>query len=681
MPKTPLLPHMYFAANPPELPVRGQDDSGMPSSVARASVARVESQGVHLAGVTQDGAALNITLEIIAPGVAHVLVQAETDPRRVTLALPAAHVPVRATVERAEGRLRILSDHICLEVELDPFRVAFSGAQGTFLQQDRDTTIVTDVLAVLPCGFSTVAGQRVAFHDSFVCEPDEHFYGFGEKFTDFDKRGQRLEMWNYDAYGVHSEQAYKNVPFFVSSRGYGVFVDSVRRINFDMAHSNHAAVQIVVPDSALDYYVIAGPDPHDVIRRYADLVSHPILPPKWSFGTWMSSGFKDDSAEQVLARARELRQRQIPCDVLHLDCYWQKYGCWSENLWDRDMFPDPEGLIRQVHGLGFRVCLWINSYIGIESKRFLEGEEKGYFLKTPAGETYVAQLWGSYHPPVAIVDFTNPDAAAWYRETLRVLLRQGIDVFKTDFGEGVPADAVAHNGMSGDELHNLYTLLYNDLVAEITAAETGRAGLVWGRSTYTGGQRHAAQWGGDPNCTYAGLASTLRGGLSMAMVGHAFWSHDMGGFHRQPTPDVYVRWTQMGLFSPMSRWHGMTTRLPWEYGAEAEHIVREATRLRYRLLPYIYTYAAIAAEEGLPFIRPMILEYPNDPLVYGMDLQYHFGREMLVAPIYNAEGRRPVYLPAGQWVDFWTHQVLTGPGSSTSKHRWTCCHSMSGPTR
>ena len=244
---------------------------------------------------------------------------------------------------------------------------------------------------------------------------------------------------------------------------------------------------------------------------------------------------------------------------------------------------------------------------------------------------------------------------------LRVLLRQGVDVFKTDFGEGVPADAVAHNGMSGDELHNLYTLLYNDLVAEVTAAETGHTGLVWGRSTYAGGQRHAAQWGGDPNCTYPGLASTLRGGLSMAMVGHAFWSHDMGGFHRQPTPDLYVRWTQMGLFSPMSRWHGMTTRLPWEYGAEAERIVCEATQLRYRLLPYIYTYAAISAEEGLPLIRPMVLEEPADPLAYHLDLQYYFGREIVVAPIYNAEGRRPVYLPAGEWIDFHTHEVIHGP--------------------
>jgi alpha-D-xyloside xylohydrolase len=661
MTQAPLLPYSFFAANPPRLAHRQAGDAGLPSFVTRAAVMGLEAQGAVLAGTTREGTDLRITLEIIAPGVAHVLVQGEPDLRRVTLALPAAAIQVPVDVESSDAHLRLISDRICLDVELDPFHIAFSGPQGIFLEQDRGTTIVTDTLGVLPCGYSEVDGQRVAFHDSFVSEPDEHYYGFGEKFTDFDKRSQRLEMWNYDAYGVHHEQAYKNVPFYISTRGYGIFVDSVRRVNFDMGQSNHAAVQIVVPDSALDYYVIAGPDPKDIIRRYADLVSHPILPPKWSLGTWMSSGFKDDNADSVLERARELRARHIPCDVLHLDCYWQKYGLWSELLWDRAMFPDPDRLIREVHELGFHVCLWINSYIGTASERFTEGRAKGYFLKNPAGEPYVAQLWGNYHPPVAVVDVTNPEAARWYREMLRVLLRQGIDVFKTDFGEGVAADAVAYNGMTGDELHNLYTLIYNDLVAGVTAEETGRGGLVWGRSTYAGGQRHAAQWGGDPNCTYSALASTLRGGLSMAMCGHAFWSHDMGGFHVQPTPDLYIRWTQMGLFSPMSRWHGITTRLPWAYGPDAERITRNVTGLRYRLMPYIYTQAATAAVEGLPIIRPMVLEHPDDPLTYTLDLQYYFGPDILVAPIYNESGRRPVYLPKGQWIDFHSHELIDGP--------------------
>lgn len=660
--KTPLLPYVAFAAHPPELPLRGPGDDGLPSYVVRAALVAQSGQGVVLSGTTQDGATLRVTLEIVAPGILRVLVEAEeADARRVTLARPEARQAVDVKVLAGEDSINLLSDQVSLEARLEPFHLAFRGPDGViFLEQDNGTTLVTDVLGVLPCGFSIVDGQRAAYHDSFVCEPDEHFYGFGEKFTDFDKRGQRIEMWNCDAYGVHNERAYKNVPFFVSSRGYGVFVDSVRRVNFDMGQSNSAAFSLIVPDSALDYYVIAGPEPKTVIARYAGLVSRPVTPPKWAFGLWMSSGFKDDSAREVLARAQELRAHGVPCDVLHLDCYWQKFGRWSENLWDKDMFPDPEELIRQVHALGFKVCLWINSYIGVESERFSEGKEKGYFLKTATGETYVAPLWNAYHPPVAVVDFTNPEAAAWYRETLRPLLRMGADVFKTDFGEGVPADALAFNGMTGDELHNLYTLLYNDLVAGLTAEETGSQ-LVWGRSTYAGGQRHAAQWGGDPNCSYPALASTLRGGLSMGMCGHAFWSHDIGGFHRQPTPDLFVRWAQFGLFSPLSRAHGMTTRLPWEYGEQALQIFRDYVRLRYQLLPYIYSYATLAAETGLPLLRPMVLQFPDDPLARAIDLQYMFGDELLVAPVYNAAGKRPVYLPAGAWVDYWTHEVMHGP--------------------
>jgi alpha-D-xyloside xylohydrolase len=256
---------------------------------------------------------------------------------------------------------------------------------------------------------------------------------------------------------------------------------------------------------------------------------------------------------------------------------------------------------------------------------------------------------------------TNPEAVAWFKDLLRPLLRMGVDVFKTDFGEGVPAYVIAWNGMNGAELHNLYPLLYNDAVAEVTVEETDHTGLVWGRSTYAGGQRHAAQWGGDPNCTFQALASTLRGGLSMAMCGHAFWSHDIGGFRGQPTPELYVRWAQLGLLSPLSRAHGTTTRLPWEYGEDAERIFRDYVRLRYRLLPYIYTYASIAAETSLPLLRPMVLEFPDDPSTYTMDLQCLFGSEILVAPIYNDQGRRPVYFPAGRWVDFWTHQVIEGP--------------------
>jgi alpha-D-xyloside xylohydrolase len=237
----------------------------------------------------------------------------------------------------------------------------------------------------------------------------------------------------------------------------------------------------------------------------------------------------------------------------------------------------------------------------------------------------------------------------------------GADVFKTDFGEGIPADAVASDGTTGERLHNVYTLIYNDLVAGITAEETDHTGLVWGRSTYAGGQRHAAQWAGDPNCTYQDLASTMRGGLSLSACGHAFWSHDIGGFHGQPTPDLFIRWAQFGLLSPLSRLHGMTTRLPWDFGESALRLFRDMARLRYRLLPYLYSCAIEAAETGQPIMRALALEYPGDPSLAGVDLEYLLGPDLLVAPVYNAEGRRPVVFPPGRWVDVWSNEAIDGP--------------------
>ena len=662
--KPPLLPSVPIPAVPPDLPVRADTDRGGPDYVTTASVVSENARGVTLAGVTLSGKPVAIAVTVAAPGIVRVLLEdAGAGANRTTLARDLSAQPVQVTLEKTPGQISLATDLVRVQVSLDPFHLTFYGPDGrVLLDQNYSDSDVANIPIVLPFGFSEVDGRRVAFHDTFTAGPDEHFYGFGEKFTDFDKRGQRLEMWNYEAHGVHSERAYKNVPFFMSTRGYGVFVDSVSPIQFDMASSNHSTFSLIVPDAALDYYVIVGPELKTVISRYASLVSFPILPPKWAFGLWMSSGFKRDSQDEVLARARDLRAHDIPCDVLHLDCYWQRFGCWSDLQWDGEMFPDPETLLKQIKAEGFKVCLWINPYIGVESPLFEEARAKGYFLKKPDGEAWVGDQWGGYHPPVGVIDVTNPEAAAWFQDLLRKPLRIGADVYKTDFGEGVPADTVAHNGMTGVQLHNLYTLLYNDLVVDVTKEIAGHA-MVWGRSTYAGGQRHAAQWGGDTNCTYQGMASTLRGGLSMGVCGHAFWSHDIGGFHYQPTPELYVRWMQFGAFSPLARAHGMSTRLPWDYGDAALRITREYVRLRYRLLPYIYTYACLAHETSLPILRAMALEFPDDPCTYTMDLQYMFGSELMVAPIFNDEGRRHVYFPAGRWIDYWTHEVITGPGA------------------
>ena len=660
-----LLPRLHFDAGLAELPVRDTSDTGAPEYLRRARVTDRTANGVRLDGETASGASTSIELSVLAPGIARVLLtRPEVKDQHVRLAKPDAGNLGSVTVEAQSGEVSLESALIHVRAQLDPFRLTFHTPDGgLLLGQEIDEHDVRDCMATLPFGYSDVDGLHVAFHESFTAEPDEHFYGFGEKFSDFDKRGQRLRIWMADSYGVHCERAYKNVPFFVSTRGYGILVDGTSAIEFDMAATHHSATSIIVPDSALDYYVIAGPELKDVVARYSDLVGHPILPPKWAFGLWMSSGFKEDSADDVIARARALRDRDVPCDVIHLDCYWQKHGSWSDLQWDLDLFPDPKALLDELHERGFRVCAWMNPYIGIESPLFDQAVEKGYFLKHSDGSDAVYQIWGSHHPKVGIIDITKPSAVHWLRGLLRDVLEAGVDVMKSDFGEAVPRDTIADNGMTGDQLHNLYPLIYNDIVAEITREVTAGPGLVWGRSTYTGGQRHAAQWAGDPNCTFPALASTLRGGLSMAMCGHAFWSHDIGGFHRTPSPELYVRWAQFGLFSPLSRAHGMSSRLPWDFGEEAERIFREYTKHRYRLSPYIYSYATIAHQTGLPVMRPMVLEFPDDPCTHTLDLQYMFGAELLVAPIYNAEGRRPVYLPKGKWIDYWTLEVSEGPAT------------------
>lgn len=664
----PLLPYIDFrSSTPPELPIRGRDDPGGPEYVARAFVAAELPRSVILAGATQSGEPVAISIALLEPGIVRVLLETVPPaPHRIRLAREPSRIGEKtwhSTLSTSVGRATLASDLIRVEIELNPFRISYLRPDGrTLLEQNNsDAYAASGRLAVLPFGFSKVGGRRVAFHDTFNAEPDEHFYGFGEKFTDFDKRGQRLQMWQYNALGVHTERAYKNVPFFISTRGYGLFVDSVTCVHFDMAVSNHSTWSMIVPDSALEYYVIAGPSPKEIIARYASLVGYPTLPPKWAFGLWISTCVQRQSSDSILQRARDLRDRGVPCDVLHLDAYWQREDSWSGLEWDKEMFSDPGAFIQQAKALGFRICLWMNPYLMVGSKRFEEAKARGFLLKTVEGKDFVGRLWGSEsRVPVGIIDVTNPYAATWMKDLLRSLLRAGVDVFKTDFGEGIPVEAKAHNGLTGEQLHNLFPLLYNDLVAEVTREETG-FGLVWARSTYAGGQRHSIQWAGDPKCSYPAMASTLRGGLSIGMCGHAFWSHDIGGYFGRPTTDLYVRWAQFGLFSPISRAHGTETRFPWDYGEEALRVFREYVRLRYRLLPYIYSYAHVAAETSVPLLRAMVLEFPDDPNTYTMDLQYMLGAEMMVAPIYNAEGRRPVYFPRGRWVDFWTRELIEGP--------------------
>jgi len=660
--RPPLVAHENFVADPPDLPVRRPGEGGL-AALARADVVATDSQGVTLKAATSGGETLAVQVGVAGEGVIRVRLSENTDARSqsakaITLVHPGSYPGARVDVDG--GVVRVDAGSAIAEITLDPWHLRFVDPTGrTLLEQNGGEYDISGRLRTLPFGRSWADGAVVAYHETFTARAEERFVGLGEKFTPLDKRGQRALMWNFDAFGSESERSYKNIPLYLSSRGYGLLVDSGMPIEFDICQSTHSCVQIVVPDDLIDYYLLAGPTPAEVLNRYNQLTSRPLLPPKWAFGVWISSGFFVDTQEKVLERARRLRADGIPCDVLHLDCYWQVVGHWSDLRWDSANFPDPDGMLATLTDMGFKVGLWLNPYLSHLSPAFAEAAAAGHLLRRPDGSVYVADVWHGNHPACGIIDFTNPQTVEWYSDLLRSLLARGISVFKTDFAEGVPADAVAFNGMTGVQLHNVYTLLYNDTVSRVTQEVAGH-GMVWARSSYLGGQRHAAQWSGDVNSSYPAMASNLRGGLSHGLAGVPFWSHDVGGFTGTPSPDLYARWAQFGALSPLVRFHGTTSRLPWEFPEHAAAIAVDALRLRYRLMPYIYSVAVDSARTGEPMMRALLLDSPDDPAAWTSELEYRLGPDLLVAPMVDPDGTRQVYLPSGQWVDYWTGTVHTG---------------------
>lgn len=616
--REPLTPWITHVADPRDLPVRQPGESG-PSRVLRARVESSESGSLRLRAETSSGDELFVGIDAAADGVVRVRLAPSARARPRTAAVTRLVTPCgcsdTGTETDEDGTIRLYAGDLVAELSLDPWRLRFLNRDGRLLvEENNQESDISGRLRILPFGRSLDgAGRPLAYHETFTARPDEHFYGLGEKFTEFDKRGQYVVSWNYDAFSSESERSYKNVPFYLSSRGYGVLVDSGGGVHFDLCHSTHSCAQVIAPDDLLDYYVIHGPGPDKVIDRYHGLTGRPVVPPKWALGTWFSTGyFRGNDQERTLDIAGRLRENAIPCDVLHLDAYWQRRGLWSHMLWDEERYPDPESMLAQLRELGFRVCLWINPYISVDAPLFEEGASLGHFMTGADGSVYRADSWHGEHPPCGIVDFTSPSATAWFQDLLRPLLRSGVSVFKTDFGEGIPVDAVTSSGLDGEAVHNVYSLLFNDAVADVTEEVHGHR-VVWARSSFTGGQRHCGQWAGDNNTTYTAMASTLRGGLSYALSGVPFWSHDAGGFTGTPTPDLFVRSSQFASLSPLTRFHGTSSRFPWDFEPAVEEAVREALRLRYRLMPYLYSAAVEAGRSGLPMMRPCCSTHLANP--------------------------------------------------------------------
>ncbi|WP_030161321.1 TIM-barrel domain-containing protein [Glycomyces sp. NRRL B-16210] len=667
--RPPLVAREFFVADPPELPQRAPGEQGL-SAVRRAEVVDLGPASVLLKATTSADEELYVGLAAVAEGVVRARLSADPQARpdaEKIIELMHAGIYAEAAITVEEGSVVVDAGAVRAVATLEPWSLTYTDADGkTLVAQNPGEEDISGRLRTLPFGRSIVDGEPVAYHESFTAAPDEAFAGFGERFAPLNARGQRPLMWNFDAFGSESIRAYKNIPIYVSDRGYGVVVNSGAPVEFDMAQQTHAAVEILVPDAVLEYFVLGG-TPVEVLDRFDGLTSRPALPPKWAFGTWISSGFFVDSRERVLERAKKIRERGIPCDVLHLDTFWQTDGHWSDMQWDPENFPEARSLMAELAEQGFKVCLWMNSYISHKSPLFQVADEAGYFLKDAKGETYVADTWHGSFPACGIVDFTNPEATAWWKDLLRGPLQDGAALYKTDFAEGVPADAVAHNGMTGTELHNVYTLLYNDAVCEVTREVNGHD-LVWARSSFLGGQRHSAQWSGDVQTTWAGLGGTIRGGLSHGLSGVPFWSHDTGGFNGTPTDDLYVRWAQFGALSPLLRYHGTTTRELWEFSEEAERLAVESLKLRYSLAPYIYSAAVRASRTGEPVLRALNVDDPADPVSWTADQEYRFGTDLLVAPVNDPSGERKVYLPEGRWIDFWTKEVHEGGRYIDTKH-------------
>ncbi|GIH10980.1 alpha-xylosidase [Rhizocola hellebori] len=660
--RPPLVTHEYFVADPPELPRRSHGEAG-PEVLAHAELTSADPNGISLKALTAAGAVLYAQVTAAGEGIIRVRLSDDPSARSRSarlLALTRPDLGTHAVVTTAGDWVTVNAGAITAEVRLDPWQIRFrETATGRLLtESDPGLVDISGRMRTLPFGCSIVDGAIVAYHESFVLPHDEVLTGTGERFLPLNLRGQRPVLWNFDAFGSESDRAYKNVPFYQSSRGYGIVIDSGMPVELDFGASTQSVVQLVVPDDLLDYYVLAGPTPNDVLRRYNALTCEPVCPPKWAFGSWISSGFFRDSQQAVLERAATIREHGIPCDVLHLDCYWQPEGRWSEMSWDPVAFPDPEAMLATLREQGFRVCVWMNSYLSVNSDRFAYAREMGYLLKRADGSAYVADSWHGSYPRCGIVDFTNPEATLWFQGLLRPLAAQGIDVFKTDFAEGVPADAFAHNGMSGTDLHNIYSLLFNDAVSAVTREVHGHQ-TVWARSSYLGGQRHAAQWGGDTMCSYEAMATSMNGGLAHGLSGVPYWSHDSGGFSGTPSDDLYLRWAQFGALSPLLRFHGTTSREPWRFPSVEPDVI-EALRLRYRLLPYLYSAALRSAETGEPMMRAMMVDSPDDSLAWRTDHQYRLGPDLLVAPMVSASQQRDVYLPEGEWVDWWTGEVHSG---------------------
>lgn len=593
----------------------------------------------------------------------------------VTLSSPIENV-IKVTVEHFKGQLeegpRIQINKINRQVQIEESEGYLSYQSGSLSAKItkeskswrvafyEENTLLTESSYRNMAHMTNQKTGKTYMVEQLAIDVDEYLYGFGERFTPFVKNGQSIDMWNEDG-GTSSEQTYKNIPFYLSNKGYGVLVDNLGDVSFEIASEKVERAQFSVEGEKLSYYIISGKTPKKTLELYTLLTGRPALPPAWSFGLWLTTSFSTDYNESIVSNfIKGMEDRNIPLHVFHFDCFWMRALEWCNLKWNQDLFGNPKSMLDRFHKRGLKVSLWINPYVAQNSDLFEEGMKKGYFIKKTDGSVWQTDMWQS---GMAIIDFTNPDATKWYQDKLRILSKMGVDSFKTDFGERIPVVGIMYYDHSDPvKMHNYYSILYNKAVFEVVEETKGKGkATLFARAATVGGQQYPVHWGGDCSATYPSMAETLRGGLSLSTCGFGFWSHDISGFEQTATPDIYKRWCAFGLLSSHSRLHGgVSYRVPWLFDEESCDVLRKFVALKCSLMPYLYGQAVISHEQGIPMHRPMFMEFAGDRSCETLDKEYMLGESLLVAPIFKEDGSVEYYLPEGKWTHLLSEQIVDG---------------------
>lgn len=555
-------------------------------------------------------------------------------------------------VTETENTIVYAGNYGTVQINKNPWRVVLKDKTGRILSQtvtlrDADSTQVK----YTPFSFIKRGSDNARrINPVFTLTADEMIFGCGESATGLNKVGQKVNLFVTDPQGPETDQMYKPIPFFMSNRGYGMFMHTSAPVTCDFGATYIGLNKMFMGDENLDLFVFFG-EPKDILDEYTDLVGKPGMPPLWSFGTWMSriTYFSEKEGYDVAAN---IRKNKYPCDVIHFDTGWFDVDWQCDYKFSENRFQNPQQMLKDLKSQGFHVCLWQLPYFTPKNRYFPELIEKNMYVKNGNGELPYEDV---------VLDFSNPETVNWYQNKLAGLLNIGVSAIKVDFGEAAPLNGIYASGKSGWYEHNLYPVRYDMAVSEITK-KLHNENIMWARAAWAGSQRYPLHWGGDAATTNTGMLGTLRAGLSFGLSGFSFWSHDMGGFVKSTPEDLYCRWLPFGFLTSHTRAHGAPPTEPWLYDSKrVQDVFRKSAEMKYRLMPYVYAQAKECTEKGLPMLRALFVEFPDDPGAWRVDDEYLFGSQILVAPLLESGiTGRSVYLPEGKWIDYQTEKVYEG---------------------